>query len=253
MPKRRGWPRTESWAVHLLTASGAAFALLATLSVLQSDWTGTFAWLGAALFVDGIDGPLARRFKVEEKVPWFDGAILDLVIDYATYVFIPALMLARADIVPPLLAIPAAIAVAVVGAIYFADSRMKTAEYGFRGFPAVWNALVFVLIVFALPPWVGAAIIALFLVLTFTPVEFIHPFRVQRARPLTLAMTFAWAFFSLLAVVARLAPPAPVLWGLAITSAYLALVGAFLQAARLWRRRRGRAAGSTPPSNMDPR
>ncbi|MCX5514831.1 phosphatidylcholine synthase [Kaistia algarum] len=242
MPKRRGWPRTESWAVHLLTASGAAFAVLATLSAFESNWTATFAWLGAALFVDGIDGPLARTFKVEERVPWFDGAILDLVIDYATYVFIPALMLARADIMPPLLAIPAAIAVAVIGAIYFADTRMKTVDFGFRGFPAVWNAVVFVLVAFALPPYAGAALIALFLVLTFTPVEFIHPFRVRQARPLTLTMTLAWAVFALLAVLADLKPSAAILWGLGISSAYLALIGAFLQAARLWRRRSASSA-----------
>ncbi len=232
MPQRRGWPRTESWAVHLLTASGAAFALLATLSVFDSDWTAAFAWLGAALFVDGIDGPLARRFAVEERVPWFDGAILDLVIDYATYVFIPALILARADIMPPLLAVPAAVAVAIVGAIYFADTRMKTADYGFRGFPAVWNAVVFVLVVFGPPPVIGAALIALFLVLTFTPVEFIHPFRVRKARPLTMAVTFAWGLFALLSVVWHLDPPPIVLIGLALTSAYLASIGAFLQAAR---------------------
>ena len=232
MPRRGAFPRLESWAVHLLTASGAAFALLATLAAMAGDWTATFAWLGAALFVDGIDGPLARQFRVEERVPWFDGAILDLVIDYATYVFIPALVLARADILPPPLAIPGAIAVAVVGAIYFADTRMKTADYGFRGFPAVWNAVVFVLMVFAPPPAFSAALIAAFLLLTFAPIEFIHPFRVRRVRPLTLAMTLAWAVFALLSVLAALQPPTIVLWGLGIASAYLALIGAFLQAVR---------------------
>lgn len=237
MPQRQGWPRTESWAVHLLTASGAAFALLATLSAFAEDWTATFAWLGAALFVDGIDGPLARRFEVERKVPWFDGAILDLVIDYATYVFIPALILARTAIMPPVLAVPAAIAVAVIGAIYFADTRMKTADYGFRGFPAVWNAVVFVLVVFAPPPAIGALIIALFLVLTFMPVEFIHPFRVRKLRVLTITITAAWALFALLSVVWHLEPPAVVSAGLAVTSFYLAIIGAVLQAMRRMQRR----------------
>lgn len=237
MEQRRGWPRAEGWAVHLLTASGAAFALLATMAVLAGDWTATFAWLGAALFVDGIDGPLARRVNIEERVPWLDGAILDLVIDYATYVFIPALILARSDLMPPVLALPAAIAVAVVGAIYFGDRRMKTAEYGFRGFPAVWNAIVFVLVVFRPPPAIGAGLIVLMILLTFSPVEFIHPIRVRQLRPLTMVMTVAWSIFSLLTLAAGLNPSSAVLLGLAITSIYLASIGAVLQAARILRRR----------------
>lgn len=235
MGQRRGWPRTEAWGVHLLTASGAAFALLATLATLSGNWTATFAWLGAALFVDGIDGPLARKVDVEEKLPWLDGAILDLVIDYATYVFIPALILARADLMPPALALPAAVAVAVVGAIYFGDRRMKTADYGFRGFPAVWNAIVFVLVVFRPPPAAGAGLIALMILLTFSPVEFIHPIRVRKLRPVTLVMTLAWSVFSLLTVMADLQPSMPVLVGLAVTSIYLASIGAILQAVRILR------------------
>lgn len=232
MSERRGWPRWEAWAVHALTASGAAFALLATLATMAGDWTAAFAWLGAALFVDGIDGPLARGLKVEEKVPWLDGAILDLVIDYATYVFIPALILARADLMPPELALPAAIAVAVVGAIYFGDRRMKTDDFGFRGFPAVWNAIVFVLVVFRPPPFFGAGLIVLMLLLTFSPVEFIHPIRVRRLRPLTIAVTLAWSVLSLLTVLAHLAPSKIVLIGLAATSIYLASIGAVLQVVR---------------------
>ena len=225
-------PKTKTWAVHLLTASGAGFALLAALAVMRSAWVETFIWLGAALVVDGIDGPLARNVRVGERVPWFDGAILDMVIDYTTYVFIPAMILAHAGLMPQALATPAAILVAVIGALYFADTRMKTREYGFRGFPAVWNMVVFVLMVFAPPPAVSVVVIVALALLTFAPVEFVHPVRVRRLRPLTLLMTLGWAIFSLLAVIAELRPNQLVLAGLGLTTIYLTFVGAALQATR---------------------
>jgi phosphatidylcholine synthase len=225
-------PKTKTWAVHLLTASGAGFALLAALAVMRAAWVETFIWLGAALVVDGVDGPLARNVRVGERVPWFDGAILDMVIDYTTYVFIPAMILAHAGLMPQALATPAAILVAVIGALYFADTRMKTREYGFRGFPAVWNMVVFVLMVFAPPPAVSVIVIVALAILTFAPVEFVHPVRVKRLRPLTLVVTLGWAIFSLLSVIAELRPNQIVLAGLGLTTIYLTFVGAALQATR---------------------
>jgi len=225
-------PSAKTWSVHLLTASGAGFALLAALAVMRGEWAETFIWLGAALFVDGIDGPLARSFRVEERVPWFDGAILDLVIDYSTYVFIPALIVARAGLMPPVAAIPCAILVAVIGALYFADTRMKTREYGFRGFPAVWNMVVFVLMAFWPPAIVSIAVIVILAALTFAPIEFVHPVRVRRLRKLTLAVTALWAVFSLWTVIEELRPTWPVLLGLGAATAYLTVVGAVLQASR---------------------
>jgi phosphatidylcholine synthase len=225
-------PKTKTWAVHLLTASGAGFALMAALAVMRGAWVETFVWLGAALFVDAIDGPLARSFRVGERVPWFDGAILDLVIDYTTYVFIPAMILAHSGLMPQSMAIPAGILVAVIGALYFADTRMKTQEYGFRGFPAVWNMVVFVLMVFAPPPVVSLAVIVALALLTFAPVEFVHPVRVKRMRPLTLLMTLGWGIFSLLALISELRPNQFVLAGLGLTTLYLTFVGVALQATR---------------------
>ncbi len=226
------WPRTSSWIVHTLTASGAAFSLLAAIAAGRGDFTETFLWLGAALFVDGIDGPLARLVRVDERVPWFDGAILDLVIDYSTYVFIPALILARSSILPPALAVPGAVLVVIVGAFYFADTRMKTADYGFRGFPAVWNMAVFALIAFALPQAVAAVVVVALAVLTFAPVEFVHPFRVKRLRPLTLAVTLVWSLCSILTLLGDFAPGRLVLAGLGATTFYLAVIGGVMQATR---------------------
>ena len=140
------------FAIHLLTASGAAFSLLAVMASFSGDWTTTFVWLGLALLVDGIDGPIARRYRVRERLPKWDGAALDFVIDYTTYVFVPAIIVARGLELPPVLGAFCGIVVAVSGALYFADVRMKRPDNSFRGFPAVWNMPVFVLYAFMPPP-----------------------------------------------------------------------------------------------------
>jgi len=184
--------RGQAFAVHLFTASGAAFAVLAALAVVQYDWRTAFIWLGLALIVDGIDGPIARKLRVRERLPNWDGSALDFVIDYTTYVFIPAVILALGCGLTGVIAAVAGVAVAVSGALYFADSRMKQPDNSFRGFPAVWNMVVFVIFVVGPPPLVTLGVVLLFAVATFLPVNFVHPVRVVRWRPLTVIAVLAW-------------------------------------------------------------
>jgi len=224
--------KVGAFAVHLLTASGAALALAAALGAARGEWRFVFACLGVALFVDAIDGPLARRFDISSRIPWFDGAALDFVVDYSTYVFVPALILANSSLLSPPWGLVAGIVVAVVGALYFADRRMKTESLGFRGFPAVWNALVFVLMVFMPPQWVTLAVIAACAVLTFAPIEFVHPVRVVTLRPLTLAVTLLWSVLAIVALVEDLDPAPAMKIALSLATVYLVGVGAVLQ---LWR------------------
>ena len=221
-----------AWGVHLLTASGAALAFLAAVAAARGAWQTVFLCLGIGLFVDGIDGPLARRIHVKERIPWFDGAALDFVVDYATYVFVPAVVLAAGGLISEPFATMAGIVVAVIGGLYFADRRMKTSEQAFRGFPAVWNLLIYLLMIYRLPELVTLAIVLVAAALTFSPVEFIHPVRVERMRPLTLLVTFLWAILAILALVADLRPGSFVSVALAVTSIYMAGIGAFLQATR---------------------
>lgn len=217
------------FAVHLLTASGAAFALLSGLAIMQGNLVMAFTWLGIALFVDGIDGPLARRLAISEVLPRWSGAALDFVIDYTTYVFLPALILIVAGVLPTPYDVLAAVVIVVSGALYFADTQMKTANAAFKGFPAVWNAAVFVLLVAeAGPIFTFGAILAL-AALTFAPVHFVHPVRVRRWRPFTLAITVLWAFFAAMALVQDLHPASWAYLGLVATSAYLSLVGFVIQ------------------------
>ena len=220
------------WAVHLLTASGAALALLAAIAAAHAAWQLCFLCLGIALIVDGVDGPLARWARVAERLPWFDGAALDFVVDYSNYVFIPAIIIASGGLMPEPVATLSGVVVAVVGALYFADKRMKTADHGFRGFPAVWNTTAYLLMIYRPPELVTLGIIVLFAVLTFTPVEFVHPLRVKRLRPLTMAMTIVWGALAILILVDDLNPGPLVLAVFGAASLYITAIGAVLQATR---------------------
>lgn len=220
------------WAVHLLTASGAGFALLAAVAAAGRSWQLVFLFLGLAMIVDGIDGPIARKLDVKERLPWFDGATLDLVVDFTTYVLVPALVLSLGNLLSQPFATGSGILVAMVGALYFADTRMKTPEQAFRGFPAVWNAVVYQLMVYKFPEAVTLAIIAAFAVLTFLPVEFVHPMRVTRLRPVTFVMAVAWGLLAFAALVENLNPDPVVLTLFSIVNLYFAGIGVFLQMTR---------------------
>src|SRR5205085_6236635 len=128
-----------AFAVHIFTASGAVLALLALLAAIERDWKQMFLLLGAALFVDGIDSTFARKLAVAQRLPRWSGHILDLVVDYLTYVFIPAFVVVWCGLLPFVAAMPCAIAIIISGALYFADRQMKTKDNYFSGFPAVWN------------------------------------------------------------------------------------------------------------------
>ena len=225
----RSW---SAWAVHLLTATGAALALFAAIAAVRHDWQATFALLGIALVIDGVDGPLARLLDARGQVPWLNGVILDLVVDYTTYVFVPALVLVEGPLLTPPYGAAAGALVAIAGALYFADARMKTVDDGFRGFPAVWNAVVFQLMVYKLPEELNLVVLALCVALSFLPVEFVHPVRVRRWRPLTLAMALAWTALALIALIDNLDPPLPVVLAFGVASLYFALVGAVQQLTR---------------------
>ena len=225
-------PAAAGFAVHLLTASGGLWALLALLAAADGDWPAMFLWLGLAMVVDGVDGPLARRLRLGERLPRWSGEILDLVIDFATYVLIPAFALARSGLMPPGWELAAGGAVMLVGAFYFADTRMKTEDGSFEGFPGCWNFFAFVAFVLTPPPVVTGLALVVLGALSFLPVEFVHPMRTRRLRPLTLTVTGLWSGLALWAVLAGLAPPDWVRAGLAAATGYLLVVGAVLQMTR---------------------
>lgn len=206
-PRQAATPLTvAAFAVHLLTASGAACALIALIAAVAGKWPQMFLWLGVALIIDGVDGTFARRLRVAEVLPRWSGDVLDLVVDVMNYVFVPAYAIAAGGLLPPSVATLLGILIVVTGSLYFADRWMKTADYYFRGFPAVWNVAAFYLFILKPTPWLCAAAVAILAALTFVPVHFIHPVRISHLRALTMAALALWALLALVAVAENLQP-----------------------------------------------
>jgi phosphatidylcholine synthase len=197
---------TAAFAVHIFTACGAACALLALLAATDERWPRMFLWLGVAVIIDGADGSFARRLRIAEVLPRWSGDALDLVVDVLGYVFVPAYALAASGLLPAFLAVPLGILIVITGSLYFADRWMKTSDYYFRGFPAIWNVVAFYLFLLKLPPWFSATLVVALSALTFVPIHFLHPVRIARLRALTMAMVVLWAILALFAVFENLDP-----------------------------------------------
>ena len=204
---------------------GAALGFAALVAATRGEWALMFQCLGVALFVDGVDGTLARRLNVAELLPRWSGDVLDLVVDFVTYVFVPAYAITMSGLLPGLLSVPAGIAVVVTGALYFADRNMKTKDNYFRGFPTLWNAVAFYLFLLKPQPWLAAAAVAALAVLTFVPFKFVHPFRVVRLRGLNIAAVVAWAGLASVAVLCDLEPGPWVTGALVAVAVYVVTVG----------------------------
>jgi phosphatidylcholine synthase len=215
----------RAFTVHVFTACGAALGLLALILATGEQWAAMFVCLGLALVVDGIDGPLARAFKVAEVLPRWSGESLDFVVDFITYVFVPAYAIAASGLLPQPLAIPAGVVVVITGALYFADREMKTRDNYFKGFPALWNLAAFYLYLLEPPPEIAAVAVVALAALTFAPIRFVHPLRVPHLRPLNIGLLAAWAVLATAAVVQDLDPGRYVTWPLAAIAVYFLLAG----------------------------
>jgi phosphatidylcholine synthase len=219
----------KALAVHLLTATGAVWAMLALLEAVQRDWNAMFLWLVVALLVDGIDGPLARRFETKRFAPVFDGDLMDLVIDYLTYVFVPAYALFASGLLPGWTGWFAIIVITFASGLYFADTRMKTRDMSFSGFPGCWNMVVLTLFAWQPNFWVALVLVAALAVAMFLPVKFVHPVRTERWRAVTLPVALLWVVFAAWAAVVDFDPDSWAQWGLTLASFYLLAAGAAQQ------------------------
>jgi len=217
--------RARAFTVHIFTATGAALALLALILATGGHWSAMFLCLGAALLVDGADGPLARAFDVQKVLPRWSGDTLDLVVDYTTYVFVPAYAIAASGLLPGVLAISSGILVVISGALYFADREMKTKDNYFLGFPAVWNLAAFYLYLLEPPEWAAAAVIVILAALSFAPIKFLHPLRVQHWRTFNIVLMGLWAVLAFVTVIQDLAPSPYVTMTLSVIAGYFFVVG----------------------------
>jgi phosphatidylcholine synthase len=216
--------RARAFMVHILTALGGAIALLALLEAVREHWSAMFAWLGGALLIDAVDGPIARKLHVKHHLPEWSGETLDLVVDFVTYVFVPAYAITASGLLPTLAAPVLGGAIVVTGSLYFADQRMKTNDNYFRGFPTLWNAVAFYLFLLKPAPALSSLIIVALLVLTFVPIHVLHPVRVERLRSFNLALIVIWSSLALLAVVNDFQVAMPVSFSLCAIALYV-LIG----------------------------
>ncbi len=220
----------KAFAVHLFTATGAVFAMLALLAAVDAEWGLMYLWLVVAFVVDGLDGPLARRYDVKSNAPEFDGVLMDLIIDYLTYVFIPAFALFQSGLLGGWSGWAAIILITFASVLYFSDTRMKTKDNSFSGFPGCWNMVILVLFAIA-PHWIVSLILVAALTLAmFLPVKFIHPVRTERWKMLSLPMALLWTLFAGWAAWTDFDPGPLAVLGLLLTSAYLLGAGAVQQA-----------------------
>jgi len=200
-------------------------ALAALAFAVAAQWTAMFLCLGIALIIDGVDGTMARSLKVAVVLPRWSGDVLDLIVDFVTYVFVPAYAISAGGFLPMTLALPAGAIIVITAALYFADRDMKLAGNYFRGFPALWNVVAFYLFLLRPGPWVASFIILALAALTFAPIRFLHPIRVRRFRPLNIAALLVWSILAFVAVMQRLDPSPWVTTGLLIVAFYFVAVG----------------------------
>ena len=216
-----GTRKAAAFAVHIFTALGAGVALLAMLAAVRGQWALMFGWLGLALVIDGVDGPMARKLDVMRVLPDWSGDALDFVVDFLTYVFVPAYAIMAGGLLLPWTAAPLGVAVVVSSALYFADTRMKTDDNHFRGFPALWNAAAFYLFLLKPAPLMASLIVLALIVLTFVPLRVLHPVRVARFRNVNLALMAIWAVLAIVALVQDFVVALPVTVALCAIAFYI--------------------------------
>lgn len=212
--------KLKAWGAHGFTATGVVIAFLATIALFENQPIACLLWLGMALIVDGVDGSLARKVNTHSVLPGFDGVILDLVIDYLTYVFIPAIFIYRYIPLPDYTALGCAGVILVSSLFCFCNVNMKSKDNYFQGFPAAWNVVALCLYIISPGPWLTLGIIIGLALLTISRMKFLHPFRVRRFMPLNIIVTFIWLLCSALLVVTREAHNPAIVWLWLATSAY---------------------------------
>ena len=182
----------NAWAVHALTASGVIVGYVGLNSVIDGHARAAILWLVAALILDGVDGPIARKLDVRSRIPTLNGNSLDLIIDYFTCTIVPVAFINRFDVLPDDTVGPIGFTILFVSALWMARTDQETADGWFNGFPAEWNMIIPSLFLIGANPWINLVICVVFCVLTLSRVQFAHPVSVREHRPASLAFMLAW-------------------------------------------------------------
>lgn len=221
-----------AWLVHLYTASSAVIALLATRAIFEYRFRDAFLWLAAALVIDSSDGVLARVAGVKTRLPWFNGAKLDDIVDYLTYVFVPAVFVWRSLLVPDAWAVPVSGAMLLSSAYGFNQEAAKTADHFFTGFPSYWNIVVFYLFLMHASPIVNAIILLALAIMVFVPIRYVYPSRTPYWRTMTVALGLVWGVMLLVMVWQLPVISAALFWASLIFPAYYVVLSLAIGARR---------------------
>jgi phosphatidylcholine synthase len=237
--KARGELNLSAWLAHLYTASGAVLGFLAAREIIEGDYRTAFFWLLLQVIVDATDGVLARRVRVSDRLPWFNGAKLDDIVDYVTYVFVPALMVWRGLLVPEAWALAVVSAMLLSSAYGFSREDAKTADHFFTGFPSYWNIVAFYLLIAEWPTWVNTAVLLGLAVLVFVPIRYVYPSRTPVWRVPTNVLGALWGAM----IVAMLWQYPAVTHTLFVVSLIFPVYYVVLSLALHWRAARAHPAG----------
>jgi phosphatidylcholine synthase len=221
-----------AWLAHLYTASGAVFAFLAARAVIDFDYRAAFFWLAVQVVVDATDGVLARALRVSERIPWFNGAKLDDIVDYLCYVFVPALFVWRAILVPETWMAYVTSAMLLSSAYGFNRADAKSADHFFTGFPSYWNIVVFYMMALRLPEAINGAILLGLAAMVFVPIRYVYPSRTPVLRGLTNVLGAIWGVLIGVMLWQYPAISAPVLWASLVFPVYYFGLSFWLQTRR---------------------
>ncbi len=209
-----------AWGVHLFTATGAVWGLLAILAIFANDYKLMIVWMIIAMLVDGFDGMLARWADVKTYAKGIDGALLDNILDYVNYVLVPALFLFRADVLPDSVRLLAACSILLSSAYQFTQVDAKTDDHHFKGFPSYWNVAVLYMLLMNLSQWVNFGFLMLFNIMVFIPIKYIYPTRNTFFRSLTLVLTYLYGAIGIWGLIQYPNQPGWVVWASLIYVAY---------------------------------
>jgi phosphatidylcholine synthase len=220
-----------AWGVHLLTASGAVVAFLALRASGAERYADAFRWLALAMFVDAIDGTLARIVGVKQVLPWFDGTKLDDIVDYLTYVVVPIIILHDTRLLPTgTTGLVCAAAPLLASAYGFCRTDAKTTDHYFRGFPSYWNVFAFYAFVLRISPRATAVWVLVLAALVFAPLKFLYPSRAKYFRTSSIVLGGIWAAAMIVVLFTLPDPPVMLVWVSLLYPAYYGAVSVALQA-----------------------
>jgi phosphatidylcholine synthase len=221
-----------AWLVHLYTAIGAVIGFFTVLAIEQSEFRDAFFLMALAVVIDATDGTLARAARVKEIIPWFDGNLLDEIVDYFNYAIVPCLFFLRANLLPPQDALWLAALPLIASAYGFCQRDAKTADYFFLGFPSYWNIVAFYLLLLKTPLWINAFLVIALSVLVFVPIKFIYPSRSPRFRVSTNILGALWGALVLYLIYRLPEPPISIVFASLAFPAYYTALSLWLEVRR---------------------